>query len=253
MRRSFGGWFGVSAITHTAVFVLVLYLTTTIPHKGVFDTVPATSIAYVPMREAGPERGGGGGGNRTPAPARRAETVRQAAAATPPLARSAPELVPPALPQEAANTDLPGVISALPVPGASLGPGSDGTAGAGRRGGLGDGDGRGAGPGREAGSGGDVYQPGDGGTTFPQLIREVPPTYTPGALQARIEGIVELRAVVRADGSVGDVWVTRSLDRVYGLDDEAVRTVRLWRFRPGMRQGKAVAVIVPIELRFSIR
>ena len=89
--------------------------------------------------------------------------------------------------------------------------------------------------------------------TFPRLIREVPPTYTNGALQARVQGIVELRAVVHADGSVGEVWVIRSLDRSFGIDDEAVRTVKQWRFAPAMQEGKPVAVVVPIELRFTIR
>ena len=79
------------------------------------------------------------------------------------------------------------------------------------------------------------------------------PRYTSGAVQARVEGLVELRAVVRIDGSVGDVWITRSLDRMFGLDEEAIRTVKQWRFRPGTKDGKPVAVVVPIELRFSIR
>ena len=248
MRRSVGGAFGVSALAHSAVFVLVLYITTHIPDPGAFDAVSPAAIMWTPG--TGPGGGSSGGGNRTPPPARPAEARRSGAAAP---ASAAPELVPPTLPQERTNTDLPGVISALPMPGSSLGPGSDGIAGRGRQGGVGDSVGPGARLGRDIGSGVDGYGPGDGGTTFPQLIREVPPTYTAGALAARIEGIVELRAVVRPDGSVGDVQVTRSLDRTFGLDDEAVRTVKQWRFRPGMRQGKPVAVVVPIEMRFSIR
>ncbi len=148
---------------------------------------------------------------------------------------------------------MPGVIASLPSASVSLGPGSDGGAGDGRRGGIGPGDGIGAGPGQERGSGGGPYQPGTDGVTFPRLIREVAPTYTNGALQARVQGVVELRAVVRADGSVGDVWVARSLDRTFGIDDEAVRTVKQWRFVPATLAGRPVAIIVPIELRFTIR
>ena len=144
--------------------------------------------------------------------------------------------------------DLPGTLSALPAAGTSLGPGTHGIAGAGPGGGIGDGNQRRMGPGDGEG----VYGPNDG-VTFPQLIREVPPTYTAGALQARIEGLVLLQAVVNRDGTVGDVRVTRSLDRVFGLDDEAVRTVKQWRFRPANKDGKPVAIVVPIELRFSIR
>jgi protein TonB len=65
--------------------------------------------------------------------------------------------------------------------------------------------------------------------------------------------MVELRAVVHIDGRVGDVWIVRSLDRTFGIDDEAVRTVKQWRFAPATQNGRPVTVVVPIELRFTIR
>jgi periplasmic protein TonB len=142
-------------------------------------------------------------------------------------------------------TDLPGTITAAPTAGAPFGPGDGGVAGRGRRG---DGPGDGVGP----GSGGPPG-PGTGGVSYPRLIREVVPTYSNAALQARIQGIVYMRAVVREDGSVGDVWITRSLDRTFGLDEEAIRTVKQWRFVPAMQAGKPVAAVVPIELQFTIR
>jgi protein TonB len=77
--------------------------------------------------------------------------------------------------------------------------------------------------------------------------------YSNAALQARIQGMVHMQAVVLADGSVGDVWITRSLDRAFGLDQEAVRTVKQWRFAPAMQRGRPVTVIVPIEMQFTIR
>jgi TonB family protein len=58
---------------------------------------------------------------------------------------------------------------------------------------------------------------------------------------------------VRSDGTVGDVQVTRSLDRTFGLDEEAVKAARQWQFSPGTRLGQSVAVIVSIELSFSLR
>ena len=41
--------------------------------------------------------------------------------------------------------------------------------------------------------------------------------------------------------------MTRSLDTVHGLDNEAVKTVKLWRFQPGTKDGKPVPVRVAIE------
>jgi protein TonB len=97
---------------------------------------------------------------------------------------------------------------------------------------------------------GPVYKIGKG-VTAPQLIKEVKPRYTESAKTRRITGVVEVRAVVLADGNVGDVTVTRSLDDE--LDREAVNATRQWTFKPGTREGKPVAVEVSIELTFTLK
>lgn len=96
-----------------------------------------------------------------------------------------------------------------------------------------------------------VSRPG-GGVTFPTLIKEAKPNYTAEAKQAKIEGIVELEAVVQPDGTVGAVRVVRSLDRKFGLDEGAIKTVKNWRFAPGKKDGVAVPVLVRIELTFAL-
>jgi TonB family protein len=55
------------------------------------------------------------------------------------------------------------------------------------------------------------------------------------------------------DGTVGDVRVTKSLDPIFGLDQEAIKAARGWRFAPGTRQGQPVPVLVTIELSFTLR
>ena len=55
------------------------------------------------------------------------------------------------------------------------------------------------------------------------------------------------------DGTVGTVRVTRSLDAMFGLDQEAIAAARRWRFKPGMANGKPVAVAITIELTFTLR
>ena len=85
------------------------------------------------------------------------------------------------------------------------------------------------------------------------LIRDVKPQYTADAMRAKIQGSVWLECIVLPDGSVGNVRVTRSLDPRFGLDEEAIKAARQWRFRPGLRMGEPVSVIVTIELSFNLR
>jgi protein TonB len=144
-----------------------------------------------------------------------------------------------------------GIASPLPSV-----PASDGAMRGDENGGaLGDrgtGPGTGGGPGGNTGSGGDPFHVGNG-VTPPILIKEVKPRYTSQAMRARIEGTATVEVVVLPDGSVGSVRVVRSLDAVFGLDQEAVDAVKLWRFNPGKFGGRPVPVVVDIELTFTLR
>jgi TonB family protein len=64
---------------------------------------------------------------------------------------------------------------------------------------------------------------------------------------------VQLECVVLPDGSVGDVRVARPLDPTYGLDEEAVKAAKRWRFTPGTKDGTPVPVVVTLELTFTLR
>jgi len=97
---------------------------------------------------------------------------------------------------------------------------------------------------------GPVYEPG-AGVSAPVVVKEVRPRYTSDAKEARIQGVVALECVVGTDGSISDVKVTRSLDA--GLDREAIRAVKQWRFEPGTKNGKAVPVRVALEMTFTLR
>ena len=79
------------------------------------------------------------------------------------------------------------------------------------------------------------------------------PEYTNAAMQAKLQGTVVLEAVVLTDGTVGDVRIMRSLDSTFGLDQNAIKAVRQWRFVPGSQAGKPVPVIVSVELTFTLR
>jgi outer membrane biosynthesis protein TonB len=47
--------------------------------------------------------------------------------------------------------------------------------------------------------------------------------------------------------------VVRSLDNTFGLDQEAIKAAKQWRFRPGTRLGEPVPVLITIELAFTLR
>jgi len=93
----------------------------------------------------------------------------------------------------------------------------------------------------------------DEGVTLPSVVSETKPVYTQAAKDAKIQGDVEMSVVVKADGTVGEVAVTKSLDTKYGLDQAAVDAARLWKFKPGTKGGKAVPVEVALQMRFTLK
>lgn len=97
-----------------------------------------------------------------------------------------------------------------------------------------------------------VYRAGSG-ILLPRLLTEVKPAYTTAARDAKVTGTVVLDCIVGVDGQISDVKVVRSLDSAYGLDDEAVKAVRQWRFAPGTKDGKPVPVFVSIEMQFTLK
>jgi beta-N-acetylhexosaminidase len=99
----------------------------------------------------------------------------------------------------------------------------------------------------------DASRPGQPGVVPPVVARERKPNYTRAAMEAKIAGSVQIECVVLADGSVGEVRVLQSLDPTYGLDEEAVKAAKQWRFKPGTKDGRPVPVVVSLEMTFLLR
>lgn len=97
-----------------------------------------------------------------------------------------------------------------------------------------------------------VVRIGSPGVTIPRVLKEAKPQYTADAMRAKIQGSVVLECVVLTDGTVGDVKVIRSLDATNGLDEEAIKAAKQWKFAPGTRNGEPVPVMVSIELTFTL-
>ena len=99
-----------------------------------------------------------------------------------------------------------------------------------------------------------VYRPGrDKDVTQPRILSEVKPSTRPRPCRLASRVRVFLEAVVLDTGEVGDVEVTQSLDTDHGLDDEAVKALQQWRFQPGTKDGKLVAVLIEVEMTFTLK
>ena len=80
-----------------------------------------------------------------------------------------------------------------------------------------------------------------------QVVRRTPVNYPAGAAAQRIEGAVELVAVVRADGRVKEVKVLRGNPLLVGA---AIISVKDWLYEPAYMQGKPVESEVSVILNF---
>ena len=204
-------------------------------------------------------QGGGGGGDRSPLPASFGKLPKAALKQfTPPMAvvnnpnprlTMEPSIIaPPDVVFPQVNASQYGdPLGRLGLP--SNGTGSGGGIGSGKGGGVGPGNGPGVGPGEGGGFGGGVFQIG-GGVTAPSLLWKVEPVYSEEARKAKHQGIVVLYVEVDASGKVGRMQVVKSLG--LGLDERAMEAVKQWKFRPGLKDGKPVAVAATVEVTFRL-
>lgn len=99
--------------------------------------------------------------------------------------------------------------------------------------------------------GGDARASCEAGIRAPEIVSEMKPQYTRDAMRARVQGGVEMEAVIDATGSVQDVRVLKSLHPQ--LDQNAVDALKQWKFRPGTLAGEPVPVVVLVEMTFTLR
>jgi len=95
---------------------------------------------------------------------------------------------------------------------------------------------------------------GVGDVTNPELIPEtkIDPDYPELARVARLEGNVIRQAIIRADGTVGEVQVLRSNRPNMGFEDAATSAVKEWRYKPALQNGKPVEVYFTVFVEFKL-
>jgi len=97
-----------------------------------------------------------------------------------------------------------------------------------------------------------IARPGVAGVTVPACVYCPDPSFTDAARAAKFSGSVVLQVVVTADGRAENISVVRKAG--YGLEQNAIETVKKWQFRPAKGpDGNPVATVVPIEVTFRIK
>jgi protein TonB len=242
---------------------LILFVVLALSTKPVQKAVKQVAEIMMPVDVAPvdikPMHGGGGGGDRSPLPASKGKLpkpqVRQFVPPTAVINNAAPKLaMDPSIlaPPDAnlPNINMPNFGDPLGKIGpASNGTGSGGGIGSGKGGGVGSGTGGGVGPGSGGGFGGDVYRAGNG-VSQPKLISKVEPEYSEDARKSKTQGVVVLQIVVDAKGNAIQPKIIRSLG--LGLDEKAMEAVKQWKFEPGRKDGKPVAVAATVEVNFRL-
>jgi TonB family protein len=89
-----------------------------------------------------------------------------------------------------------------------------------------------------------------GHASAPTVITRTQAVYTDAARRSGVQGTVLLSAVIDESGKAQDIHVERSVDP--GLDQEAIKAFRRWRFHPGELDGHPARVPVQVEITFRL-
>ena len=221
----------MSIVIHTVILGALIYAATHASQIVQQVNQVTEKLDFIFLDKPKPGPGGGGGGRpKDPEPPRKAEIV----AAKPPTAAAGAEAGRHPDPADGHGTDPDAAggrdacrapwprstrLSA-PAPRAAAGAPASAPA-----------PGPGVGEGSGGGFGGGVYQIGNG-VTSPTLIREVKPNYTGDAMRAKLQGVVEMEAVVLA----------RRLGRPEPHQDHALARLDLRPRSAGHHRRQAVAL-----------
>jgi TonB family protein len=250
---------GVTLLIFSPLLYTVVTKATANPVNNMLYT-PIDISPYTAKLPAGKDKagGGGGGGERNPIPATKGRAPKFS------MNQIAPPMVHPKVDSKFEATLLGPPDLKIPSPNmdnygdplaklmtASGGPGGGSGIGTGSGTGIGSGDGGGLGPGSGGGTGGGAFHPGTNGVGYPSCVYCPEPKYSEEARKAKYQGTVVLQAVITPDGRATEIQVVKGPG--LGLEERAVEAVKQWRFKPANGPGgKAVPVIVPIEVTFRL-
>src|SRR5712692_2288648 len=259
--ENFGWTQAISVALHASLIALLVvpifthWFQPSIQAKNTVDITPIDLSPYVSKLPAGAKKAGGGGGanDHTLTPPTKGKLPKfKWTQFTPPqvkiqnpnpkLAMDPSLLGPPDLKVPSPN---------MPNFGDPLASANSDSLGHGSGTGIGSGSGGGLGPGETGGTGGGAFRAGINGVGVPVCIYCPTPQYSDEARKAKYQGTVVLQITVTLDGRAVNISVVKSPG--LGLEEKAIEAVKTWKFKPAVGpSGKAVPVIVPIEVTFRL-
>ncbi len=105
-------------------------------------------------------------------------------------------------------------------------------------------------PGQKAPAGAPPFVRAGAGGSVPSCIYCPAPQYSNAARKVKFMGTVILDVTVAEDGRATDIRVLKGVP--FGLNEQAIRAVNEWTFKPASSGDKPVAVRVPIETTFRL-
>jgi protein TonB len=243
----------IAVVLHAVVILLIIFL---IAKKVQFAAPPKanvtlTDIPLTPPLAPKATAIGGGGGAHDVAPVTQGRLPKLAQEQIVPP--KAPPTIPPKLavdPSVVVQKDLKMADSNLPNLGMPNAPAAGvSSLGTGSGGGIGNGTGTGIGDGSGGNTGGSVYRVG-GSVRAPVLTHEEEAEFSEEARKAKFSGNVLVSMVVDENGNPQSVRVIRGVGM--GLDEKARDAARLYKFKPALKDGKPVKVLISLEINFQI-
>lgn len=187
---------------------------------------------------------GGGGGAEA-----QEEEIEQEEQQEEPIIQSLEDIIDQKLKPKPQKKVVKKKATAAPGPKAPVSNGNGTGSGTGTGTGTGSGSGSGNGSGNGAGSGEGRGVP----VKPPRLLREVAPVYPASARNSGATGVVTVRILVGADGSVEDVTVVGSSGNS-AMDSSVVTAVNKWRFSPAKdKYGQNARCRVTRAVSFNLR
>lgn len=87
--------------------------------------------------------------------------------------------------------------------------------------------------------------------TKPKVIRQMPVTYPSLAKRNGVEGRVVIRVLIGTKGKADKMEVVESEPEGI-FDENAMKSLKYWQFRPGIKNGELVSTWVSIPLSFKL-